>query len=85
MVKIVKMDKTFVIKDDFCFASAIVLVVRSFITSRSSSIDRLFLIVEDLDGFEHWLYMVLSMFQLGYRATIDIPLWGILIYLYLHK
>lgn len=64
-----KMDKTFVIKDDFCFASAIVLVVRSFMTSRPSSIDRRFLVVEDLNGFEHWLYMVLPMFQLGFRAS----------------
>ena len=47
------MDKTIVIKDDFCFASAIVLVVRSFMTSRPSSIDRRFLVVEDLNGFEH--------------------------------
>ena len=62
-IKIAQIDKAGISNDDFLSGSWTVCVVLILIISRLSSIERLFLDEEVLDGLPHWPYIELVMFE----------------------
>lgn len=62
-VKSAGIDKILISNDDFLSESWMVCVFLILIIFRSSSIERLFLVEEILDGLPHWPYNELFMFE----------------------